>query len=122
MKALSMNTEIRNKSEARNCKLETVAVPGFWLVARLLDLRKALCAPDRILSAVNCFSSSRLSPRQVDVAMATPPSDKTVFARSDPPWERAILRKSSLGFLISDLRLVSDFGIRISNLSTGGYA
>ncbi|MBI1857103.1 hypothetical protein HY003_02890 [Candidatus Saccharibacteria bacterium] len=26
----------------------------------------------------------------------TSPSDKTVFARADSPWERGILRKSSL--------------------------
>ncbi|MBI1857138.1 UvrD-helicase domain-containing protein [Candidatus Saccharibacteria bacterium] len=63
--------------------------------ASLLDLRKTPPSPDRILSATNGFSS-------LDVAMATSPSDKTVFARDNSLWERTILRKSSLS-------LASDF-------------
>ncbi len=57
--------------------------------SNLLDLRKTPPSPDRILSATNSFSS-------LDVAKATSPSDKTVFARDNSLWERTILRKSSL--------------------------
>ena len=63
-----------------------------------LDLRKTPSSPDRITSAANSFSSSRLSFRQdgqVDVPSGTSPSDKTVFARADSVRERTILRKSS---------------------------
>ncbi len=54
----------------------------------LLDLRKAPSSPDRLTSVANSFSS-------LDVPSGTSPSDKTVFARADSPWERGILRKSS---------------------------
>ena len=83
-----------------------------------LDLRKTPSSPDRITSATNSFYSPRLSfrtsclsdrkarqdlsviltDRRADRSMypsGTSPSDKTVFARADSPWERAILRKSS---------------------------
>ena len=56
--------------------------------ASRLDSPKTPPSPDRILSATNSFSS-------LDVAMATSPSDKTVFARDNSLWERTILRKSS---------------------------
>ncbi|MBI1856830.1 hypothetical protein HY003_00600 [Candidatus Saccharibacteria bacterium] len=55
----------------------------------LLDLCKTPPSPDRILSATNSFSS-------LDVATATSPSDKTVFAQDNSLWEWTILRKSSL--------------------------
>ncbi|MBI1856890.1 hypothetical protein HY003_01875 [Candidatus Saccharibacteria bacterium] len=55
----------------------------------LLDLRKAPSSPDQLTSATNSFSS-------LDVPSGTSPSDKTVFARADSPWERGILHKSSL--------------------------
>ena len=63
-----------------------------------LDPRKTPCVPDRITSATNSFSSPRLSFRQdgqVDVPLGTSPSDKTVFARDNSSWERAISHKSS---------------------------
>ncbi len=53
-----------------------------------LDLRKAPSSPDRLTSATNSFSS-------LDVPSGTSPSDKTVFAGYNSPWERGILRKSS---------------------------
>ncbi|MBI1856695.1 hypothetical protein HY003_03215 [Candidatus Saccharibacteria bacterium] len=65
----------------------------------LLDLRKAPPSPDRILSATNSFSS-------LNVATATSPSDKTVFARNNSLWERTILRKSSLAWGRAILRQV----------------
>ncbi len=55
----------------------------------ILDLCKTPPSPDRILSATNGFSS-------LNVATATSPSDKTVFARDNSLWERTILRKSSI--------------------------
>ncbi len=62
---------------------------GLYYAGTVLDLRKAPPSPDRILSATNSFSS-------LNVATATSPSDKTVFARDNSLWERAILRKSSV--------------------------
>ena len=63
-----------------------------------LDLRKARSSPDLSNSpaclagtagrAANGFSS-------IDVSSDTSPSDKTVFARTNSPQERTILRKSS---------------------------
>ncbi|MBI1856743.1 hypothetical protein HY003_01840 [Candidatus Saccharibacteria bacterium] len=57
----------------------------FYIFTGLTQNRPS---PDRLTSATNSFSS-------LDVAKATSPSDKTVFARADSPWERGILRKSS---------------------------
>ncbi|MBI1857386.1 hypothetical protein HY003_01680 [Candidatus Saccharibacteria bacterium] len=51
--------------------------------------RKTPPSPDRILSATNSFSS-------LDVATATSPSDKTVFAQDNSLWERTILRQIQL--------------------------
>ncbi|MBI1857056.1 hypothetical protein HY003_01410 [Candidatus Saccharibacteria bacterium] len=50
--------------------------------------RKASPSPDQIISAGSSLSS-------LDVAMATSPSDKTVFARDNSLWERTSFRKSS---------------------------
>ncbi|MBI1857353.1 dihydrofolate reductase [Candidatus Saccharibacteria bacterium] len=55
----------------------------------LLDLPKAPPTPDQLISADSGLSS-------LDVAKATSPSVKPLSARADLPWERAILRKSSL--------------------------
>ncbi|MBI1856954.1 hypothetical protein HY003_02200 [Candidatus Saccharibacteria bacterium] len=48
--------------------------------------RKTPPSPDRIISAANSFSS-------LNVATATSPPDKTVFARDNSLWERTILRQ-----------------------------
>ncbi len=56
----------------------------------LLDLRKAPPSPDQLISADSGLPS-------LDVATATSPSAKPLPTRADLAWERAILRKSSLG-------------------------
>ncbi|MBI1857342.1 hypothetical protein HY003_04125 [Candidatus Saccharibacteria bacterium] len=63
-----------------------------------LDLRKTPTSPDRILSATNSFSS-------LNVATATFPSDKTVFARDNSLWERTILCKSSTATITGNIIL-----------------
>ncbi|MBI1857141.1 16S rRNA (adenine(1518)-N(6)/adenine(1519)-N(6))-dimethyltransferase [Candidatus Saccharibacteria bacterium] len=59
------------------------------LSADLLDLHKAPPSPDQLISSGSGLPS-------FDVAKATSPSVKPLSTRADLPWERAILRKSSL--------------------------
>ncbi len=72
-------------------RLQVIDNRSSYLVIRwglshrpLLDSYKVVLSEDRITSLANSFS-------YLDVS-----SDKTIFARANSPWERAILRKSSL--------------------------
>ncbi|MBI1856806.1 hypothetical protein HY003_00740 [Candidatus Saccharibacteria bacterium] len=62
---------------------------GLYYAGTVLDLRKAPPSPDQFILAGSGLSS-------LDVAKATSPSDKTVFARDNSLWERTILHKSSV--------------------------
>ncbi|MBI1856754.1 hypothetical protein HY003_01790 [Candidatus Saccharibacteria bacterium] len=60
-----------------------------YIAVDLLDLPKAPPSPDQLISSGSGLPS-------FDVAKATSPSVKPPSTRADLPWERAILRKSSL--------------------------
>ncbi len=81
-----------------------VALQQAFRGTDILDLRKAPPSPGQITSAGSGLSS-------LDVPIGTSPSAKPLPTRANLPWERAILRKSSIGIaeqidLTDGLRLI----------------